>query len=153
MEIFRISKTKYINDLTGYGAKQYGGRWNRPGLAALYTSEARSLAMLELFVHFASKEAFKQDYSFISLNLNSQFLVNMDSKLLPKNALEINDNRLWKITEHYFLNENVLALRVPSILIQKEYNIIINPMHEKINELVVNNVEKVNFDERFKNIL
>jgi|GEM_PF-4679954 len=65
MIVYRIAQTKYAQDITGSGAKKYGGRWNRPGVAALYTSQQRSLCMLELLVHFNAQAAFKQDYSFI----------------------------------------------------------------------------------------
>lgn len=153
MKLFRISKTKYIRDLFGTGAKENGGRWNRPGVAALYTSEAKSLAMLELLVHFASKSAFKNDYSFVSLEFSNLFIIDIDKKLLPKSEIEINDNRLWEITDYYFFKKNVPALRVPSILINDEFNVIINPIHKDFNQLLVYSFEKVTIDERFKNII
>jgi RES domain-containing protein len=153
MELFRITKTKYVDDINGTGAKTYGARWNRPGVAALYTSEARSLAMLELIVHFASKQAFTEEYSFLNLELNKDLVVNLDRTLLPKGEIYINDNRLWDITEYYFFKQNALAIRVPSVLISQEFNIIINPVHSNFNQLIVKNTEKVNLDERFKNIL
>ena len=108
MELYRISQTKYIDDINGTGSKKYGGRWNKPGVAALYTSQARSLAMLELIVHFASKQAFTQEYSFINLELNQDLVVNLDRNLLPKGEIFINDNRLWGITEYYFFKQNAL---------------------------------------------
>jgi RES domain-containing protein len=151
MNVFRISQTKYINDITGTGAKQFGGRWNKPGVAALYTSEARSLAMLELIVHFASKQAFEQSYSFLNLEINEKLIVNINEDYLPKNILSINDNRLWDITEHYFFKENALAIKVPSVLISQEFNIIINPIHARFNEVIIKSFETVNLDERFKN--
>ncbi|MBM2839324.1 MAG: family phosphorylase, partial [Deltaproteobacteria bacterium] len=51
MDLFRIAKTKYINDLSGNGARVYGGRWNEKGVAVIYTSESRALAALEFLVH------------------------------------------------------------------------------------------------------
>lgn len=152
MDIFRITKAKYANDLSGEGAKLFGGRWNRPGLAVLYTSETRSLALLELIVHFASKTAFNETYSYISLNINENLVENIDKDMLPKNDLVFNDNRLWKLTDYYFLEKKVAAIRVPSVLIQQEYNIILNPNHVELRNLSVNDIEFVNLDERFKNV-
>ena len=51
MLVFRLGKTQYKNDLTGIGAKLFGGRWNNPGTACLYTAENRSLALLEYTVN------------------------------------------------------------------------------------------------------
>jgi len=51
--VYRIAKTRYIYDLTGAGARLYGGRWNQKGIGMIYTSENRSLASLEFLVHIA----------------------------------------------------------------------------------------------------
>ena len=39
------------DDTTGAGAKKTGGRWNRKGIALIYTAESRALACLETLVH------------------------------------------------------------------------------------------------------
>ena len=44
MQVYRISRTEFIRDLDGTGAKIYGGRWNRVGIPVLYTSQAKSLS-------------------------------------------------------------------------------------------------------------
>lgn len=52
MRVWRICKQKYADQAySGGGAKLYGGRWNEPGLAVVYTSGSLSLAALETFVH------------------------------------------------------------------------------------------------------
>lgn len=152
MDLFRISQTKYINDINGTGSKMYGARWNRPGVAALYTSQARSMAMLELIVHFASKSALKLSYSYISLAIDEKYIVEVDPKILPKDDLLPNDNRLWDITEHYFFEKNCLAIKVPSVIIPQEKNIIINCNHQNFNEIKVLGVELIDLDERFGKI-
>ena len=54
MRVYRIAKTKYIRDLSGTGARMYGGRWNKKGVGILYTSENRALATVEYLVHVSS---------------------------------------------------------------------------------------------------
>ena len=152
MNLYRITKTKYANDISGEGAKMYGARWNRPGMAVLYSSEARSLALLEFIVHFDSKNAFKLPHSYISLEIENLFIETLDKSLLPKNKLEPNDDRLWKITDYYFKEKKVLALRVPSVLIPEENNIILNAEHTDYKSIKLINIEPINLDERFKNI-
>ncbi len=51
MKVFRIAKKEFIADLSGEGARLYGGRWNKKGSSVLYTSESRSLATVEYLVH------------------------------------------------------------------------------------------------------
>ena len=51
MIVYRIGSTKYANDLTGEGARLNGGRWNHKLTPCVYTSESRSLAILEYTVN------------------------------------------------------------------------------------------------------
>ncbi len=150
MDVFRISRTKYINDLSGEGAKLYGGRWNRPGLSILYTSEARSLAMLELMVHLNASSAFNLDYSFISLRIPEETIVDLAKANYPDLRSNVNFEEFWKISESYFVNKKVLALRVPSIIIPQEYNVLLNPNHKEFGKVLVNRVDEVVLDRRLK---
>ena len=51
MTVFRICNPQFSEDISGTGAKLYGGRWNSKGVAALYASEHISLSVLEMLVH------------------------------------------------------------------------------------------------------
>jgi hypothetical protein len=49
--VFRLSSSRFPAE-SGVGAALFGGRWNRIGTEAIYASESRSLAALEILVHF-----------------------------------------------------------------------------------------------------
>ena len=51
MILYRIARCTYANDLSGTGARLYGGRWNSIGKPATYLASSCSLAMLEVLVH------------------------------------------------------------------------------------------------------
>ena len=51
MKVYRIAQRNFIEDLSGEGARLFGGRWNHKGTSLLYTAESRSLAALEILVH------------------------------------------------------------------------------------------------------
>ncbi len=54
---WRITKRKHArNAFTGEGAREFGGRWNNPGTAIVYTAQSQSLAALEMLVHLDSSE-------------------------------------------------------------------------------------------------
>jgi RES domain-containing protein len=51
--VYRLHRRDYpVNE--GIGAALYGGRWNERGTEAIYTAGTRSLAVLEVLVHYAT---------------------------------------------------------------------------------------------------
>ena len=52
MEVFRLTRSKFSNILSGKGAAEKGARWNSMGMELIYTAANRSLAMAEVAVHF-----------------------------------------------------------------------------------------------------
>ena len=82
MEVFRLSKAQYASDLTGTGAKLAGGRWNRAGVAVLYTSSSRALATLEVLVHIPAFYV-PFDYVLSSIWIPDDSIQVLDIKLLP----------------------------------------------------------------------
>src|SRR5258707_6339218 len=55
MTCYRVVRRKYA-DLTGQGARLYGGRFNPPGIPAVYSSKNIALALLEILVHVDKPE-------------------------------------------------------------------------------------------------
>lgn len=130
MKLYRITREKYATDLSGEGAKLFGGRWNRPGVAALYASEARSLALLELLVHYNAGAALKMNYVFVTLEIAENNIFDITNEIDIIRFDTFNNEFLWNILDSYFFERNVLAIKVPSIIVPKEFNVIINPKHE-----------------------
>ncbi|MEE9372291.1 MAG: RES family NAD+ phosphorylase [Saprospiraceae bacterium] len=149
MNVFRISRSKYIEDLSGYGAKIYGGRWNRPGVPVLYTSQARSLAMLELIVHFTSKEAFRRQYKFACLWIDPKFIVDVEEDIHSVDLRLPNNEHLWKITDKFFIDKKELCIKVPSVLIPNEFNYLINPIHPYFQNVKLQGLENAIVDKRY----
>src|SRR5437763_808901 len=50
--VWRLSPAQFHTELDGEGARLFGGRWNSPGLRAIYTSSHLSLSVLETYVNF-----------------------------------------------------------------------------------------------------
>ncbi len=149
MIVYRLSKSKYSNDISGKGAELSGGRWNSKGIPVLYTSESRALCTAEIAVHTPLGNI-PLDYEICSINIPSgitPFDVNLtdlpaDWKSIPyaHSTQEIGDQ---------FVKENkFLLMKVPSVVVQGEYNYLINPSHADFNKIIIESIEAFSFDER-----
>lgn len=152
MIVYRIDRLKRKDQvLSGGGAKLYGGRWNAKGIAALYTASSRSLAILEMLVHFDKKEQLPQDRILVEIEL--------PDKLTIKSVHENNLPEHWKISPAprvltTFYTQMVddkkhIALAVPSVIVPQEYNYVINPNHPDCSKVKVRKWELLHLDERF----
>lgn len=149
MEVYRITKLKYKSDLSGKGAEIFGGRWNPIGVAALYTSESRSLAVLEVLAH-TSKEFMPLKYAIITLRIPKTLIKKVKIiESLPKewNSLQTNQ-KTQEIGKVEFEENNQLGIIVPSSIITKEFNVILNPKHKEIGKLKIMETEIFKIDER-----
>lgn len=150
MIFYRLTRLTYANDLTGNGAKAYGGRWNSKGNAMIYLASSRSLAILEVLVHLPPS-IIPNGYCMITLESPDNFQT-FDSSLLPPNWTTSPDDYNLKIIGDKFLSENKnLLLKVPSSIVPEEFNYLANPLHPAAAKLKVIKIEPFNFDKRLLN--
>ena len=81
---WRITKRKHArNAFSGEGAREFGGRWNNPGTAVVYTAQHQSLAALEMLVHLDSSELL-QSYVLIGVEFDESLVERVGASELPK---------------------------------------------------------------------
>ncbi len=149
MVVYRIAKKRFITDLSGLGAKLYGGRWNPKGVSLVYTSESRALAILEYYVH-ADPAFLPMDVAIASIHIpddasRKEILIGdlpPDWREYPAPA------ELAGLGEEWSKSGESLVLFVPSVVVPKELNVLINPGHSLIKEVAIIDVEAYSFDER-----
>jgi len=153
MKLYRISTTEHIGDLTGTGAKIYGGRWNNPGYPVIYTSSSRSLAALEFLVHVPMALA-PAELSIIEIHIKkSVSKKKIKPGKLPKNWKTYPaPEKLAEIGTHRLQQKTSLLLEIPSAVVGKELNVLINPLHPEANKISIAKVEKFSFDPRLSKI-
>lgn len=146
---WRITKRRLAKAaFSGSGAKKYGGRWNSPGTAVVYVSEAQSLAILELLVHLEAPDLL-QKYVLISVEISDDAVQDLDCATLPKNwRSEPAPVQLRNIGDEWAQKGNSVALRVPSALVPAESNFLLNPAHADFQKLVIGEPVSFLFDER-----
>jgi len=148
MIIYRIAKLKYLKDLSGEGARLFGGRWNKKGSKMVYFSESLSLCVLEILVHLDYKYL-GNDFGYIAIEIPEDSIKTVSVKQLSPNW-RVNPPQLY--TQDFgtkWLDSNkTLALKVPSAVLPIQNNVLINPDHDLHKTLKIVDKGKLNLDSR-----
>ena len=147
MIVYRITKAKYKNDISGMGAKLYGSRWNPTGVPVLYAAENISLAVLETLVHLEQFEL-PTEYWLLKIQLPGGVKISsIEISKLKKNW--INDEAYTQYIGTQFINNGQsLMIAVPSAVINEECNYLINPAHKDFTKIRIQSTREFNFDTR-----
>ncbi|MBS0026654.1 RES family NAD+ phosphorylase [Chitinophaga sp. 22321] len=151
MEVYRISKCAYINDLSGTGARLYGGRWNSPGHSIVYTAGSRALSALEVLVHIPLKNIV-QDFCIATIHIPDNIAIKVLTKYdLPSGWQSLApDPQSQGIGDEWIDTAKYAVLRIPSVIIADESNYLINPLHPDAASITVSNTQPFVFDQRLK---
>ena len=150
MIIYRLATSEFANDLSGEGAKIYGGRWNPVGLAAVYISEFISLSILEILVR-ANKFTSPDTYTLLSIQIPESSTVTIELKKLKsewQNSIEYTRS----IGEEFLRDNQTLVLKVPSAIVTQEHNFLINPLHKDFKKVKIVHSELLGLDKRLLQI-
>jgi RES domain-containing protein len=147
---WRITKHKYAKTaFDGEGALLYGGRWNSPGTAMIYTSQSRSLAVLELLVHMDAPELLRK-YILFEVWLPSAYVSDLNLSNLPANwRTDPAPADVRAVGDEWAASGNSAALRVPSALVPGESNFLLNPRHPDFRKLRIGKPLPFQFAPRF----
>ena len=147
MKVYRLCKEQYATKLDGKGAEMYGGRWNEVGTPMIYTSESRALAILEVLAGIP-RQTLPRGFVVVTI------LLPQKPKILPLPTL-VKDWQTYPplpatmaLGTRWVSERKSLALRVPSALMPEERNILINPHHDLIDTVMIEDVKDYVFDER-----
>jgi RES domain-containing protein len=148
MEVYRVVRQAYANDLSGNGAALHGGRWNEAGRPALYTASSRSLAILETLVHLRQPQP-PVDYRIMVLFVPDMVpSTAIADRQLPDNW-KVNEAHTQQLGSQWLAVQESLLLRVPSVIVRAEYNYVLNPAQALFAEIQLVAVEPITFDPRF----
>lgn len=129
MYVYRLCNREF-KTLDGEGARLYGGRWNSVGIPVVYTSEHLSLCLLEQLVHLSINTL---PVNWVALKIEIPDKISGEEMtLLPKTDLEAK-----RIGDRWVRSNKSLFLKVPSSIIQTEYNFLINPAHPRVREIKI----------------
>lgn len=148
MYIYRLCKAQFTT-LDGYGAFLYGGRWNLPGKAVVYTAENRALAALEFLV---GVEHHRQLGELTMLTIEVPDDLKEDTievKKLPKGWWEFPaPQSVARLGEEWLNKAESCIFRVPSVHIPDEFNYLLNPRHPEFGKIKIVEQKAFGFDHR-----
>lgn len=150
MQIWRLTRAPFVaTAFDGVGSAMGGARWNSRGIHVAYAASSRSLAQLEILVHVDRLHA-PSDYVFVEAVIPNDAIETLDMKALPADWRSMPPPpELRAVGDAWIHAQRSLALRVPSVVVPDEFNLLVNPAHPRIGELrIVGTPVPVIFDPR-----
>lgn len=149
MKVYRLSRKKYSEELSGKGAAIAGGRWNSRGTQIIYTAQSRALALAEVAVHL-SVATMPDDFMMVEIEVPDDIKVTeLDPQQLP---------RRWNIFPYNLATQDVgdefvraaknAILWVPSAVVPGDFNYLINPKHPDFSKISISKIEAFPLDNR-----
>jgi RES domain-containing protein len=146
---WRITKPEFAAvAFEGKGARLFGGRWNSAGISMVYTSSTASLAALELLAHLPRTTDLR-NFVIFACSFSDELVQSIDSARLPARWRESPPPRELQETGDRWVNDGSSAvLRVPSVIIDSEWNYLLNPAHKDFGSIEVADPVPFNLDLR-----
>jgi RES domain-containing protein len=149
LRAWRIVKKRHAKAaFDGEGARLYGGRWNSPGVSAVYTSDSRALATLEVLAGLQTNSPLSA-YVLIPAEFDDSLVVAVELEKLPA---DWNQNpptpSTQRIGDDWISSGKSVVLRVPSALVPRESNYLFNPRHPDFSAVTVGKPEPLSLHSR-----
>jgi RES domain-containing protein len=149
LSAWRITKQKHAKSaFSGEGARIYGGRWNSPGTAMIYTAQSQALAVLEMLIHLDSPELLKR-YSLFEVEMDLLYVAELDLSNLSRNwRANPTPAGVRALGDDWVASRRSVVLRVPSALVPAESTFLLNPQHPDFSKLCIGKAVPFQFDPR-----
>ena len=133
--------------MSGEGARLFGGRWNSPGVRAVYLGDSLALASMELLVHLGDLDVLRT-YRKLPVTIPEELVMHMDPVALPA-GWETSPRTVTRtIGDQWLADGQSAVLQVPSAVISVECNFVVNPRHREAGAIRVGPVSDFRFDPR-----
>ena len=152
MLVYRISQTKFAGSLVAPG---FAGRWNSEGEGMIYAAGSASLSCLEVLAHKSGAALNSGKFSMAVIEISDD--VQIEEIVL--NQLQTLNTAWFKVLHYpitqrignqWLLESKTLVLKVPSAIVDREYNYLLNLKHPDFLKIKILDVTPFSFDNRLK---
>jgi len=150
IQAWRLDKAKRAKDaFTGEGARRVSGRWHHQGVPVVYVSESLALSVLEKFVHLGF-DASHIKFTYFKIEIPDSVPVEkLRTADLPADwTAEPPRDATKEIGSLWAKEARTAVLRVPSVLVPKRRNYLINPAHRDFRKIRITGPLPFVFDAR-----
>lgn len=138
MRVVRLAKRQHAG-LDGTGASITGGRWNSKGKPVAYTSSCGALAVVEYLAHLAT----------LPSGLMMTLIEIPDTLAIERvTSLPADPAAYTQIGDDWLDSKSTPVLEVPSVLVPRQTNYLINPSHPLFGAIKVIESNPFAFDTR-----
>ncbi len=148
MKLYRICNYNRAGDVSGTGAKLFGGRWNSIGTPMHYMAANRALAALEVL---ANKNTMGggEKLCLTIFEVPDESILTVSIEDLPTEWRDYPSIPFLKKLGDRFVQEGkYLLLKVPSAIVEDEFNFLMNVNHPLAKKMKVNEIKPFRFDSR-----
>jgi RES domain-containing protein len=135
-------------DLSGEGGKIASARWHTKGCPVVYLAETAAGAMLEYLVHLVANEGqLPPTYDLLEVQAPEEIAV---KDLMPLADVDWKENLLLtqRIGDDWLAGKETPLARVPSAVMPRTWNILLNPEHVNAGSVRIKEVMRERFDIR-----
>ncbi|ANF56299.1 RES family NAD+ phosphorylase [Halotalea alkalilenta] len=139
---YRLIKKKWqASAFDGEGARLFGGRWNSRGKSCVYLASSESLAMLEVMVHL-NDYGLLRHYAILQVRLPEDAIIHLPIDQLPDDWRdEPAPPSTAELGDGWLGGGSSLALAVPSVVVPRELNYLLNPTHPLFKQIAADATE------------
>ena len=151
LRVSRLTKTRYADTaFSGEGSMRYDGRWHRRGIRIVYASDAPASALLEVIAHTEAHSRLQHDYVLFEGRLDpDEHLFTVDSDMLPDDWRAVPwPTSTQEIGTFWHEEQASVVLDVPSAVVPRQRNVLVNVAHPRFNELQIQEPEPFEIDPR-----
>ncbi len=149
MIVYRLAAVSYAKDISGTGARLFGGRWNSRGMQVLYTSSSIALCTVEIAVR-TPLHNLPLNYFLIKIYVPDALAIyQIPNEVLPENWNVLPHGDITqKLGDAFLKKGEYLVMKTPSASVKGDFNYLINPFHPDFDKVKIIETEPFEFDSR-----